>query len=59
MGFEQLSLYFHSLETWPSTMLGYLFNPFTIVPFSQYKLGFYPAQLDNKTAIAIRFGMDI
>ncbi|RYZ50333.1 MAG: DUF3943 domain-containing protein [Proteobacteria bacterium] len=59
MGFEQLSLYFHSLETWPSTMLGYLFNPFTVLPFSHYKMGFYPARIDNKTAVAIRFGMDL
>lgn len=53
MGFERLSLYFHSLQTVPTTMLGYLFNPFTVLPFSQYKMGYYPTRFNDKAALAL------
>ncbi|WP_413584300.1 DUF3943 domain-containing protein [Bdellovibrio sp. HCB274] len=36
VGFEKLSLYYHSKKTLPYRLLGYVFNPFTLLPSSQY-----------------------
>ncbi|WP_413581719.1 DUF3943 domain-containing protein [Bdellovibrio sp. HCB288] len=36
VGFENLSFYFHSKKTWPNRLLGYIFNPFTLLPDSHY-----------------------
>lgn len=35
-GVERLSLYFHSWDTWYGHTLGYLLNPFTLVPRSRH-----------------------
>ncbi len=32
IGFEKASIYFHSMNTWYGTTLGYLFNPMTLIP---------------------------
>ncbi|MBO9665352.1 MAG: DUF3943 domain-containing protein [Bdellovibrio sp.] len=37
MGMERVSLYFHSKKSWPYRALGFLFNPFSLLPDSQYK----------------------
>lgn len=37
VGFEALSLYFHSWNSVPGKILGTLFNPFTLLPFSSYE----------------------
>lgn len=36
VGMEKLSMYFHSKKTWPNRLLGYVFNPFTLLSDSQY-----------------------
>ncbi len=48
MGFERLSLFFHSQEIWPARVLGYLFNPFSLLPGSHY--GFTAAPVPNPKA---------
>jgi hypothetical protein len=35
-GFERVSFYFHSMDVWPARALGYLFNPFSLIPGSSY-----------------------
>lgn len=59
MGFERLSLYLHSLETWPTTMLAYLFNPFTLLPDSSYRLSPHVTKHQGHNAIALSLGMDL
>lgn len=59
MGVERLSLYFHSLETWPTTMLGVLFNPFSILPFSHYRLGWQPTRHEGKNAFAVTWEAEL
>lgn len=59
MGFERMSLYLHSLQTWPTTMLGYIFNPFTVLPMSHYQLGFYPTKYNDKGALALSLEMKL
>jgi len=56
MGFESLSLYLHSLQTLPTTLLGYLFNPFTALPYSQYQISLYPTKHEGKNALALTWG---
>ncbi|WP_413574684.1 DUF3943 domain-containing protein [Bdellovibrio sp. HCB290] len=36
VGFEKLSFYYHSKKTTPYRLLGYIFNPFTLLPSSHY-----------------------
>ncbi|QDK45743.1 DUF3943 domain-containing protein [Bdellovibrio sp. ZAP7] len=36
VGFEKLSLYFHSKKTWSNRLLGYVFNPFSLLKSSRY-----------------------
>lgn len=43
MGMERMSRYFHSLHTLPTTLIGYLFNPMTIVPGSKCECSVTPA----------------
>lgn len=59
MGAERLSLYLHSLQTLPTTLLGYLLNPTTIVPYpySRYHLAWTPMRMDDKTGIALQLGV--
>lgn len=57
MGAERLSNYLHSQEVWPARALGYLLNPFTLLPFSRY--GFRAAPIVGKeqlgAALSLRF----
>lgn len=61
MGAENLSLWFHSLQTWPTTMLGYLFNPFTILPpaYSHYQIGWRPVRIQDHGGIALTLGVEL
>ncbi len=59
MGFERVSLYMHSLETWPTTIIGYLFDPFTALPSSHYQLGLYPIKQNDKAALTLTFKADL
>lgn len=52
LSFERLSNYLHSQDTWATHALGYLFNPFTIFPFSKYKFQTAP-MVSNKEVGAI------
>lgn len=42
MGTERLSDYFHSIGTLPTTMLAYILNPFTLLPYSKCSCGVSP-----------------
>lgn len=53
VGTEKLSLYLHSFDTLPTTVLGYLFNPFAILPSSSYRLSLYPTRFNDKSAVAL------
>jgi hypothetical protein len=57
IGADHLSCYFHSLGTWPGRALGYLFNPFTLLPFSKY--GFEAVPVAGREGVgatlAVRF----
>lgn len=59
MGTEELSLYFHSLQTVPTTMLGYLFNPMTLLPFpySRYQITWLPTKIEGQKGIALQMGV--
>ncbi len=61
MGTEKLSLYFHSLQTWPTTLLGYLFNPFTALPspYSRYQIAWRPVKIEDKSGVALTMGVDL
>lgn len=59
VGTEKLSLYLHSFNTLPTTVLGYIFNPFTILPFSSYRLSLYPTRFNDKSAVALAVRIDI
>ena len=37
MGFERISLFLHSTDFWPARVLGYIFNPFSLIPNSSYQ----------------------
>lgn len=59
MGAERLSLYFHSLQTFPTTLLGYLLNPTTIIPYpySRFQLAWTPMRMNDKTGLALQMGV--
>ncbi len=61
MGAEKLSLYFHSLQTLPTTVLGYLFNPFTVLPYpySSYQIAWAPMQNGKNKGIALTMGVEL
>ncbi|RYZ70919.1 MAG: DUF3943 domain-containing protein [Proteobacteria bacterium] len=42
LGTERLSDYFHSIGTLPTTMLAYILNPFTLLPYSKCQCGVAP-----------------
>lgn len=42
IGAEKLSNYFHSIETIPTTILAYIFNPMTLIPGSKCDCGVIP-----------------
>ncbi|RYZ68052.1 MAG: DUF3943 domain-containing protein [Proteobacteria bacterium] len=56
MGFEATSLYFHSLDVWPARVLGYIFNPFTLLPSSYYRFRSQP--IIKKDAYGMAFGVE-
>ncbi|RZA24196.1 MAG: DUF3943 domain-containing protein [Proteobacteria bacterium] len=53
MGTEKISAYFHGLHTFPTTVLGYIFNPFTLLPGAQYHVSWEPVRMDDKNALAV------
>lgn len=53
MGMERISLYFHSQKAWPYRVLGYLFNPFSILPDSQYKFVAVPMVSSQMTGVQV------
>ncbi|UYL07926.1 DUF3943 domain-containing protein [Bdellovibrio sp. SKB1291214] len=53
VGMEKLSLYFHSKKTWPNRLLGYFFNPFTLLSHSQYGYVTVPVVTNNYKGIQI------
>ncbi|RYZ77462.1 MAG: DUF3943 domain-containing protein [Proteobacteria bacterium] len=61
MGTERLSLYLHSLQTVPTTLLGYLLNPFTILPapYSAYQIAWAPMQNGKNKALALTVGVEL
>ena len=42
IGAENLSNYFHSKKVWPARVLGYIFNPFTLLPRASYGFRAFP-----------------
>ncbi len=51
VGFEKLSLYFHSKKTWPNRLLGYVFNPFSLLASSQYGYVAIPVVSQNYNGV--------
>lgn len=61
MGAETLSLWLHSLQTMPTSLLGYIFNPFTTLkyPYSHYQLGWRPTFINKEHGIALTMGVSL
>ncbi|RZA21238.1 MAG: DUF3943 domain-containing protein [Proteobacteria bacterium] len=59
MGAEKLSLYLHSLQTTPTTILGYLFNPMTLLPknYSHYRIAWVPMRNQNHAGLGLQMGV--
>ncbi|WP_413557226.1 DUF3943 domain-containing protein [Bdellovibrio sp. HCB209] len=57
-GFEKLSLYFHSKKTWPNRLLGYVFNPFTILPDSRYGYVAMPIVSENFKGVQVSWSFE-
>ncbi|MFM6927308.1 MAG: DUF3943 domain-containing protein [Bdellovibrio sp.] len=53
MGMERVSLYFHSQKKWPYRVLGYIFNPFSLLPDSQYKFVAVPMVSSQVTGVQV------
>jgi hypothetical protein len=49
MGLESASLFFHSKGTWPARVVGYLLNPFSLLPGANYS--FRAAPMVNKHGV--------
>jgi hypothetical protein len=43
MGMERMSRYFHSLHTLPTSLIGYIFNPMTLIPGEQCECSMTPS----------------
>lgn len=53
MGMERVSLYFHSKNTWFGHTLGYLFNPFSLLPDSQYQFVAVPVVSSQSAGVQV------
>lgn len=47
-GLERASFFFHSMDVWPARVLGYILNPFTLIPGTSY--GFIAAPIVQSQA---------
>ncbi len=55
-GFERISFFFHSMDVWPAHIIGYIFNPFSLIPGSHY--GFVATIVPNPKAPGVALGWE-
>ncbi len=53
MGLERLSFFFLSQSSWPSHVLGYILNPFSLLPDSTYGLSVVPTIDGNQSGVLV------